>query len=153
MKMVAMGGTIRTLALVFAAVMLSAVAPMHAQQPPFHPPKDGNELLEACSHAVNFLDSPSSEISSDESVLAGKLSDMTKLGWCAGYLQATRHLCEKWNIQLALLSLAGLRLSGPEKAQKVLIETFDVWIPEGVSYGQLARVLVKWLRNHPKRLH
>ena len=29
----------------------------------------------------------------------------------------------------------------------------DIRIPDGVSVAQIARVLVKWLREHPERLH
>ncbi len=134
------------LAFVFAVVMLSAVAPVYAQEPPSQPLKDGNGLLEYCSHVVNMLDSPSTEALLD----AG---NMMKVGWCTGYLRATHDLIIDWQVNLALLSAAGLRLSGPEKVQKVLIERFHVWIPAGVDIAQMARVLVKWLRDHPERLH
>jgi len=142
----------RTLALVFAVVMLSAIPPVYAQQPAFQSPKDGNQLLEACSHVVHALDSPSSEVSLEVGDERAFAEHMHKFGWCWGYLQATHSLMNGWDIHLALLSVAGLRLSGPEKVQMALIETFPL-IPENVSYGQLARVLVKWLRDHPERLH
>lgn len=140
----------RTLALVFAAVMLSAVAPVYAQEPPSQPLKDGNGLLEYCSHVVNLMDSPSFEAWADDTMFAG---NMMKYGWCGGYLRATHDLIIDWQVNQALLILAGLRLSGPEKLQKALIERFNVWIPAGVDIGQMARVLVKWLRDHPERLH
>jgi hypothetical protein len=53
----------KNLALILlAAAVTVAMVPVCAQEPPPKVPKDGNGLLEYCSHIVDALDSPSSQL-------------------------------------------------------------------------------------------
>ena len=110
-------------------------------------PKDGNGLLDYCAAVVNAVDDPDS--------LTGKSQDRNwgKFNWCVGYIQATMDDMDAVKINLALFAIAGVRLSGPEKAQQGFIDAMDFTSMPQIPVSQVARVLVKWLRNHPERLH
>lgn len=101
----------------------AAAAPASGPQS-FPLPTDGNAMLDACGQFVNFMDSPSS-VKPDE----------LKFGWCLGYLHGTVHALETTQ-----------RLMGPSGA-------FGICVPDGVPIGQLARVIVKGLRDRPEHLH
>ncbi len=114
-------------------------------------PKDGNGLLESCSVMVDAADNPSymSSLSGDR--FAEKLA---QFDWCAGYLQGTEDVFEQNFVNLGIFSMAGLKFGGPEKLQAYALETFrGPCFPGNAPILQLARVLVKWLRDHPERLH
>lgn len=141
--------------------------PANAQQPSSIPPsQNGNSLLESCSHVVHVLDSPSSEVSLNQPAFA------EKFGWCTGYLQAIRDaiiISEKSFVMASsegvkltgpfpsvaqMLGLTGLEHKRPKTAQELAVPLSMICIPqEASSVGQLARVVVKWLRDHPERLH
>ncbi len=79
----------KTLVLVFAAVALwVVVGPAYAQQPSVELPKDGNGMLDYCSHLAESLDSPSSQLSpAGDRLTASEIEyshNMYKQGWCGG---------------------------------------------------------------------
>jgi hypothetical protein len=124
-------------------VLSSAGTPANAQQEPkFQFPKDGNGLLEYCGQIVNILDSPSLRV------------DETKLAWCVGYIQANQDLIEKWRITMALEIMAAKQDGKPAPYHLRADDDFGgTCFPVNVSVAQIGRVLVRWLRDHPERLH
>lgn len=136
---------------ILAVVLLAcAVTPACAQKKIDYP-TDGNGLLDYCSVLVDSVDSPSSltSLSSDRFN-----EQMMKFPWCAGYLQATQDRLEITQISIALTSMLGVTLSGPDKEKAAAFELLrGACIPEKAPILQLARVLVKWLREHPEELH
>ena len=79
---------------------------------------------------------------------------MEKLNWCGGYLQATQDSLSTMQIKLAIIAMTGVTFSGPDKAKQYALDSLRVaCIPEKAPLLQIARVLVKWLREHPERLH
>jgi len=135
----------RTLTLIlFACVLPPAICARDL-------PKDGNGLLESCSVMVDAADNPSYLSSFSGDRFAEKLS---QLDWCAGYLQGTEDVFEQNFVNLGIFGMAGLKFGGPEKLQNYALETFSgPCFPGNAPILQLARVLVKWLREHPERLH
>jgi hypothetical protein len=136
---------------IFAAVLLACtVAPAYAQKKT-DLPTEGNGLLDYCSVVVVAADSPDSILS----LTGNRLTDqMMKLNWCAGYLQATQDAASLTQIDLALIGAMGITLSGPDKQREAAFDMLrGACIPERAPVSQLARVLVKWLREHPERLH
>ena len=142
----------RTFGLVLLAAIIAASAsiPAAAQQR-VEFPKDGNGLLDVCTVMIDVADTTKPFPQMDQSALADKIQ---KLSWCMAYLQATQDILVTREINLAIISMMGVRLEGPDKEK---LYAFDMLrgacIPEGVSILQLARVLVKWLKDHPARLH
>ena len=50
--------------------------------------------------------------------------------------------------------MAGLTFGGPQKLKQHAVESLrGPCFPDRAPILQLARVLVKWLREHPERLH
>ena len=135
----------RTLALFLFAGVLSPV--VFARDLP----KDGNGLLDACSVMVDFADNQSAAATLSSDKFAEK---MGQLNWCAGYLQGTEDVYEQTFINLGIFGMAGLTFDGPEKLQQYALESLrGPCFPGNAPILQLARVLVKWLRDHPERLH
>jgi len=132
----------KALVLVFLAVWLSAIfTPLSAQER-LQFPKDGNGLLDYCG---NFVDLEDSKLSA--------AADEIKVGWCIGYVQASTAFIAHLKANLIVAAMAGVKLSGPEKSRPIVTNMADACTPERASTLQLARVLVKWLRDHPERLH
>jgi hypothetical protein len=133
--------------LLTVALMVTLMAPVCAQEPELKLPTDGNGILEFCNVAVNAFDSPSSP--------AARF-DMFKEGWCAGHFQTMREMIVYWQVQVvrsAFMS-AGDKNPSTEDVNKIISTSPDMTcIPGQVNGSQLARVLVKWLREHPDRLH
>ena len=137
----------------FLPLMLFActtVTPACAQQK-HDLPSDGNGLLDYCTVAITAADSPDSILS----LSADRLTDqMMKLNWCAGYLQAAQDAASLTQIHLALIGAMGITLSGPDKQREAAFDMLrGACIPERAPVAELARVLVKWLREHPEKLH
>lgn len=116
-------------------------------------PKDGNQVLEYCYVMVEVADNPSYLSSLSRDVFAEK---MEQLAWCAGYLQGTVNVYALTRIHLGMYRKVGLTFGGPEKVTQYAAESLRGPCFPGISdvpVLQLARVLVKWLREHPERLH
>jgi Ssp1 endopeptidase immunity protein Rap1a len=136
----------RALALfLFACVLTPTV---HARDLP----RDGNALLEYCSVIVEASDNPSSYL---QSLSGDRFTEkMEQFHWCAGYLQGTQDVYELTLVHLATFSMAGLTFDGPEKLRQYAAKSLrGPCFPDNAPILQLARVLVKWLREHPERLH
>lgn len=132
----------RILTVAFAAVVLSASA-LSQSKSAF--PSDGNDLLNYCGEVVNYLDSPAPQ-ADDEKEL--------KFGWCVGYLQATDDRIENWRIAGAIQVMTYQKDGKPAPSHMWADENFaNTCIPGTAPMAQLARIVVKWLREHPERLH
>ncbi len=84
---------------------------------------DGNELLKQCGTLVAFLDGAAADISKDGQV-----------NFCLGFMQGIT--------QTNLVY------------QKVLNDNAQFCLPaRGITDGQAARIVVKYLRDHPEDLH
>ncbi len=151
----------KNLALILLAATLAvAMAPACAQEPPPQPPKDGNGLLEYCGHIVDALDSPSSQLAPlGQGAAAGSIvfaHNMFKQGWCLGHLQTMREMIIFWQVQVVktVAILGGNENPAAEQLKGMVSKSPEMTcIPNEVAPTQMARVLVKWLRNHPERLH
>lgn len=95
-------------------------------------PRDGNALLDYCGKMVNYLDDPQRPLTDP---------DLMSSAWCAGYVQGTVE-------QLQFVQIAMMKDSSDTK-----IGPLGICIPFEVPTGQVARVFVKWLRDHPEKLH
>ena len=141
-------------------VAIFAVTPVSAQVAPIHFPTDGNGLLEYCGEAVKAFDDPSSTLRpTGQGVVDMELTlanSQMKQGWCAGYLQAMRYgvLFEQIQVVKAIAIINGEQNASAEMLQEVVSkQTDNTCIPNEVSLQQMARLLVKWLRDHPEKLH
>jgi hypothetical protein len=136
------------LTLVIVFVFLAA-SPVQAQD---KIPKDGNDMLEFCSHVVDALDNPASQTGSSIEYAHNTF----KQGWCAGHLQTIREMIVFWQIQVAktVAILSGDQNPSVDTLTQTVSATPDMTcIPDEVNMAQMARILVKWLRDHPERLH
>jgi Rap1a immunity proteins len=137
----------------------SAPAPAPQQNPPapapqpLRLPKTGNELLDDCNQVIRAADSAS------EAALDPHLDEDTlKFGSCIGYLQATAEMISISQVNLWIGASAGWKLTDPDRKRELPLSALSfmmsVCIADGkVPVGQLARIVVKWLRDHPERLH
>jgi hypothetical protein len=91
---------------------------------------DGSQLLDSCSEVVKTLDDSNHQIDHD------------KFYWCMGFIDGVHAFIE---VQRTIAST-----SFEEYKTKAV---FGILIPDGVTKGQMARVIVKWLQDHPQRLH
>jgi hypothetical protein len=81
---------------------------------------------------------------------------MYEQGWCAAHLQTIREMIVFWQIQVVktVAILNGDTNPSAAELNQVVSKTSDMTcIPNEVNLPQMARVLVKWLRDHPERLH
>ena len=136
----------RMLSLILFASLVPVV---YAQEKGF--PTDGNGLLEFCSAVIDAADSPSSISSLSKERFTEKIG---QLDWCSGYLEATQEVLMQNDVNLSVVAMAGITLIGPDKAKKYSFDSLRfACVPDRAPVAQLARVLVKWLREHPERLH
>lgn len=141
-------GTVRVLALVLLAY---TIAPLLYAQQKVKAPTDGNDLLEHCSVLIEVADSPTSFDTSNESRL---IEQVGKFNWCAGYLGAIRDDLIVTRMNLGLFAMGGMTFAGPDKLREYALDSPRfACIPDAVPILQMGRVLVKWLRDHPERLH
>lgn len=63
----------------------------------------------------------------------GGVGDIAELGMCIGYLSGV--------------------IDGATSASKDDPRIFSVCVPEGVSRGQVARIIIKYAADHPETLH
>jgi hypothetical protein len=114
-------------------------------------PTDGNGLLDACSVLVDAADKPSYIPSLSGHMFIEK---MGQINWCAGYLGATQDILLQNHVNLGIMAMAGLKLCRPDKIKQYVFDALKgPCIPDDATPLQLARVLVKWLHEHPGRLH
>lgn len=85
---------------------------------------DGNELLSQCNAAINFMDYPSQ---------SHEDNDLFSMAFCLGLMQGMTNLNRIYEIQLN---------------KRALFCT-----PDGINNGQAARIVVKYLKEHPEMLH
>jgi len=133
--------------LFFACIPTSAYAQQKGNLP-----RDGNGLLDACSVMVDAADNPSylTSLSGDRFT-----EKMGQFQWCAGYLEGIRDLLVQIHVNLMMMPLTKVTLEGPDKAKAYWLDNLNVaCVPDDkVPVLQLSRVVIKWLREHPERLH
>jgi Rap1a immunity proteins len=137
----------RSLALTLVTLMLSpAVIPANPpQESKFQFPKDGNGLLDYCGEVVNLLDSSSTQVDAETEM---------KSAWCVGYIQATEERILYWRMSAAIQVMAYQQDGKPAPSHMWADEDFvSTCIPDEAPVAQLTRVVVKWLREHPEKLH
>jgi len=138
----------RTLALL---IFLCVLTPFLYGQKKSSLPKDGNGLLDYCGALVDSEDNPSYFTSLNGDRFAEKFG---QLDWCAGYLDAIQDTLVHIHVNLTLMSMTHVTLEGPDKERAIWLDTLPIACgPDEVPILQLARVVVKWLREHPERLH
>jgi|ERR1035438_4150642 hypothetical protein len=114
-------------------------------------PTDGNELLDACGTMVDLSDNQSAATSLSNERFTEK---MGQFNWCAGYLAATQDVLLQNFVNLGVMGMAGVTLAGPDKVKHyAFLSLRGPCIPDNAALLQLGRVLIKWLREHPERLH
>ena len=114
--------------LLLFVLLLSLVSGCWAQTTGKH---DGNQLLEDCGALIRHADS------------GFKVSDDSYgAHWCLGYIQG-------FVGGLDVMAMAESKTYEDYQKRK----TSYVCFPEGSSYGQDVRVVVKWLNDHPETLH
>lgn len=102
---------------------------LYAQHDKLVEPSDGNGLLDYCAPMVDYADTGS---------YRNPMPDALKASWCHGYIQGTRE-----NIEFFQIIMNKGENKGP----------LDICIPHEAPTIQFARVIVKWLRDHPEELH
>jgi hypothetical protein len=130
-------------------LFLGVLRPAYAQKNGY--PTDGNKLLEFCGAMVDSADNPSSasSMSSDHFV-----ERMSQFSWCAGYLEGIHDILLQNEVTIGLMGMMNMTLTGTDKQKDWAVDSLHgACIPDQVPILQLARVLVKWLREHPERLH
>jgi hypothetical protein len=93
------------------------------------PSSDGNKLLRDCTSALRALDSRQ-----------GDSNAWLATGWCLGYILGFRDG-----------HLTATDTTMPDDMRKALAFC-DLW-KHNITAEQSARILVEWLRTHPKLLH
>jgi hypothetical protein len=91
---------------------------------------NGNKLLDSCGEVVKALDNPNHN------------ADAYKFSWCIGYMRGC-------NAAMIMQRTASSTTYSEYKTTGFL----GVLLPDGVTNGQMARVIVKWLQDHPQQLH
>ena len=124
----------RFLFLILILVMTLSANAQTAQHPTQEGlrPTDGNGLLDYCGKLVNYFDGSERDWST---------SELLKIGWCLGWVQAT---VEHFQLMQTFMTKEGSATN-----QGLL----GICIPFNVPNAQVMRVSVKWLRDHPERLH
>jgi hypothetical protein len=134
-------------ALVLFLLIACVLSPAYARDFP----TDGIGLLDACAVLVDAADNPSYIPS-----LSGHkfIEKMGQINWCAGYLGATQDVLSQNQVNLGIMATAGVKLCRPDKLKQYVFDALKgPCIPDDATLLKLARVLVKWLREHPERLH
>jgi hypothetical protein len=101
---------------------------------------DGNAMLKDCKAWVTVLDNPSfQELDNPEGLRAMARGDTINGAHCIGYVAGV--IDDHFSCQIHETSAAAL---DPTK---------HLCLPDGVTPNQAVRVIVKWLEDHPARLH
>jgi len=85
---------------------------------------DGNKLLSDCGPLIAFLDGESVDLDRDKS---------HGIGFCLGLMQGMLHMNQVYEYQLKGAAL--------------------FCAPNSTTNGQAARIVVKYMRDHPEELH
>jgi Rap1a immunity proteins len=102
---------------------------------------DGNQLLKECTAYSNLLSLPNVQDTEDPDVLrAMARGDFANGAHCLGYV--TGIVDDHFNCQINEAS-----------STAALDPTKHFCLPDGVTPNQTVRVVVKWLGDHPARLH
>lgn len=102
---------------------------------------DGNELLKECRAYTNLLNLPNARDTNDPDVLrAMARGDFANGAHCLGYV--TGVVDDHLNCQ-----------TNEASSTAALDPTKHFCLPDGVTPNQTVRVVVKWLEDHPARLH
>ncbi len=91
---------------------------------------NGNKLLDSCGEVVKAQDNPNYK------------ADVYKFSWCIGYIRG-------YNAAMVMQRTASSTTYSEYKTTGFL----GVLLPDSVTNGQIARVIVKWLQDHPQDLH
>jgi hypothetical protein len=102
---------------------------------------DGNELLKECGAYTNLLNLPNAQDTNDPDVLrAMARGDFVNGAHCLGYV--TGVVDDHFNCQ-----------TNEASSTAAVDPTKHFCLPDGVSPNQTVRVVMKWLEDHPARLH
>jgi hypothetical protein len=102
---------------------------------------DGNELLKECRAYTNLLNLPNARDTNDPDVLrAMARGDFANGAHCLGYVTGVAD--EHFNCQ-----------TNEAPSTAALDPTKHFCLSDGVTPNQTVRVVVKWLEDHPARLH
>jgi hypothetical protein len=98
---------------------------------------DGNQLLHDCSALVRYIDA-------GFTVATGSTAATSKFGsdWCIGYIYG-------FVAGFDAMAMA----EGKTYEEYLTLKRTYICFPDGNTLGQDARVLVKFLNDHPERLH
>jgi hypothetical protein len=110
-------------------ILLSALLLLPASVFAEEPKEDGNNLLDNCTQMVNYADNSSAQ------------TNDVKFGWCSGWLDGVIATLDQWHVATS---------QDFDSYSKTGI--VGICFPQGVTKGQTARVIVKYLRDHPNRL-
>ena len=115
-------------------------------------PRDGNGLLDSCNALIEAADNRAALTSLTGNNFAERL---WQVDWCAGYLSAVQDVLVAVHVNMMLMPATKVTLEGPEKVKAYWLDNLNVvCMPDDkIPILQMARVLVKWLREHPERLH
>ena len=102
---------------------------------------DGNEMLKDCKAWVSLLDNPNfQDLDNPDTLRAMARGDMVNGARCVGYVSGV--IDDHFSCQL-----------NEPSSGAALDPTKHFCLPDGVSPNQAVRVIVKWLEDHPARLH
>jgi hypothetical protein len=102
---------------------------------------DGNELLKECKAYTNLLNLPNVQDTNDPDVLRARArGDFANGMHCLGYV--TGVVDDHFKCQISEASTTA-----------ALDRTKHFCLSDGVTPNQTVRVVVKWLEDHPARLH
>ena len=102
---------------------------------------DGNALLLRCSAA---------ELGTDDSTKKLTNAEAIDVASCIAYMQGIIEFDEA-SSALVIPHVACSKMKDEKGCTPYVRQT--ICIPEGVTVGRLARVVMKWLREHPEKLH
>jgi len=92
---------------------------------------DGNKLLAGCTSVVRYMDGGSKDLPSD--------ADSIDFSFCLGMMEGVTH------------TILNAKLLSDRDGGKNYLQTC---LPEnGISNGQAARIVVRYLRQNPEKLH
>jgi hypothetical protein len=116
-----------------AVVIVLAVVQLHALTPDRDISASGNRYVEICS-------------STEKAPEKWNEIDFLNLGICQGFMTGFN---DGRGVAIAVLSVKNSSLSNLTD----LVADLGICIPDGVDNGQLIRLVLKYIREHPKEAH